>query len=77
MAIVLIALVMIHEQATRSYAAAYVIGEMIGAERNDLESHMFDCPDCSSRVEEGEGFLGTLRSLMREGIGDRGNLCGR
>jgi anti-sigma factor RsiW len=49
--------------------SAYIDGELDAASRNDLESHLRQCPQCRSALNELQGVDHKLRSLPRAELG--------
>jgi anti-sigma factor RsiW len=57
---------MTHEEAIKTDATtAYVLGQLTGIEREDFESHMFECVECAEDVQIGTQLIEALVSLTR------------
>jgi anti-sigma factor RsiW len=65
-----------HDEYTM-WDAAYVLGSLSSAERQEFEAHMADCPSCGSAVAELSGMPALLSQLDRDelaAIDDRSGL---
>lgn len=56
-----------HAEAARKLAAEqYLLGELIGAEREEFEEHFFYCSDCAAAVEAGTALMANAREVLAE-----------
>lgn len=54
-----------HPEAVRSRAAErYLLGEMTPADREDYESHFFECVECAQEVQAGAAFVDAARDVL-------------
>jgi hypothetical protein len=67
-----------HDEATRSHAAErYVARELLPAERDAFEEHLFDCRQCADDVRLELTFAATLRAVSREAVAPKPSLWQR
>ena len=59
---------MTHADAAATHVVErYLLGELSADERDQFESHVFDCLDCADDLKAAAIFLDSTRSVMREG----------
>lgn len=56
-----------HQDALRLQATEkYVLGELLGAQRDMFEMHYFNCPECALDLLSAATFVDTAREIFRQ-----------